>query len=501
MTKTFAALILLACLSSSARADYNTPNLNLIVPSTGSANWAPKLNYNFDVIDSSTAARYKFNQFTSTNIFTAPVGIYGPLTVRSSATFSNTGANPSIASSSSVVVSSGGVYAPFFVGSGVGITGVSATSVAAAGVNAGTLGPAVIASSIAATGAVAGSYGDLSHVGQFTLAGDGRILSASNILIAGGGSGGGSIGFSSANFTSQCNGVTKIFNLPTSVSASSGNVNVYLDGLHQVESVDYSFTIPTTITFTTAPAANCSALEAIYSIDVSSSPQIAVLAATQTFSGVNTFTRPVTLSDGSVLTSTGQFFASGSSPTFTGSSTFTATVQMQGLLRLSSGAFAGAVLTSVDSAGNARWQSASSLTTSSSSSTLNSIPTTAFSNTTPNGCFTVGSSVTISCDGSHPVDCHGTITVSGDTNGNFAAFYILNNGQFVPGSIAPRHGQSGWETAIANRNYSIPINYTSQGSCNAGTQTFCLGALVSGGTFTVTLADVFPNNWACHEVH
>jgi len=309
-----------------------------------------------------------------------------------------------------------------------------------------------------------------------------------------GGGGGTAIGWREDDFTAAANGVTQDFTFSAGVSNSSG-VFIVRDGLTLRPNADYVFTPPTSLHMNVAPAALTSSFFATYTVNLASGPLAAVLSSTQTFSGQTNFTQTVTFSS-NVIFSQGQPALLAATQTFSGANDFT------GLLRFSSGAFTGAVWTSVDSAGNARWQSpASSAGSAVSSSTINSIPTTSFTNTAPNGCFLAGSSVTISCDGSHPVECHGTLTMNDDTNGNFASVYILNNGQYLPGSLGSRHGQAGFEQAIGNRNYDVSINYTSTGNCTAGAQTFCLGALVSGGTGRVDLADVFPNNWACKEVH
>jgi hypothetical protein len=58
-------------------------------------------------------------------------------------------------------------------------------SIPAANVNAGTLGGSVIASSIAVSGVAPATYGDGTHVGQVAIGIDGRVTSASNVLITG----------------------------------------------------------------------------------------------------------------------------------------------------------------------------------------------------------------------------------------------------------------------------------------------------------------------------
>lgn len=66
---------------------------------------------------------------------------------------------------------------------GSNITMITASSVPAAGVNAGTLGPAVIASSVAATGVTAGSFGTATAAPTFTVGVDGRLSAASSVTI------------------------------------------------------------------------------------------------------------------------------------------------------------------------------------------------------------------------------------------------------------------------------------------------------------------------------
>lgn len=64
------------------------------------------------------------------------------------------------------------------------LSGANLTSLTAANISAGTLGPSVIASSVAATGVAAGSFGSATQVGAFTVGGDGRLNAASNVTIS-----------------------------------------------------------------------------------------------------------------------------------------------------------------------------------------------------------------------------------------------------------------------------------------------------------------------------
>lgn len=78
---------------------------------------------------------------------------------------------------------SGNVAAATFSGDGSALTGITATSVPAAGVQAGTLGASVIASSVAATAVTAGSYGSATAAPTYTVGVDGRLTAAANVTV------------------------------------------------------------------------------------------------------------------------------------------------------------------------------------------------------------------------------------------------------------------------------------------------------------------------------
>lgn len=91
-----------------------------------------------------------------------------------------TTSNVVVGTSGCVLYSTGSAACPSFVGGGAGLT-----SLTAANVSAGSLGASVIASSVAATAVTSGSYGDGTHVGQFTVGVDGRLTAAAGVAITG----------------------------------------------------------------------------------------------------------------------------------------------------------------------------------------------------------------------------------------------------------------------------------------------------------------------------
>lgn len=93
------------------------------------------------------------------------------------------GAALTLSGSAGTIVSGSSVTGGAFYGYGGNLSGVTASAVAAANVQAGTLGPAVIASSVAATGVTAATYGSATQAPQIAVAGDGRITSASNVTV------------------------------------------------------------------------------------------------------------------------------------------------------------------------------------------------------------------------------------------------------------------------------------------------------------------------------
>jgi hypothetical protein len=99
----------------------------------------------------------------------------------------------------------------------------------------------------------------------------------------------------SDNFLAQANGSNKVFTL-SQTPASLAAISVILDGTLLSGTSDYTWTPPSTITLTTAPATACtgpspsnctSSLFVNYFINTSNLPAAAILAATQTFSGGN----------------------------------------------------------------------------------------------------------------------------------------------------------------------------------------------------------------------
>jgi hypothetical protein len=108
----------------------------------------------------------------------------------------------------------------------------------------------------------------------------------------------------SDNFLGLANGVTKTFTL-SQTPASAAAISVYQDGLLLSGTSDYTFTPPTTITITTAPATACTAaipsnctwsLLANYNINTSTLPAAFILNSSQTVSGQTTFTQAVLIS-------------------------------------------------------------------------------------------------------------------------------------------------------------------------------------------------------------
>ena len=103
------------------------------------------------------------------------------------------------------------------------------------------------------------------------------------------------VGYAVDSFLGQVTGSKKTFTL-TQTPTSASSVKCFLDGLLQSQTSDYTYTPPTTIAMTTAPALNTSGFECDYTINTSTLPGVFVLSSTQTASGSNTFTQSVTMS-------------------------------------------------------------------------------------------------------------------------------------------------------------------------------------------------------------
>lgn len=101
--------------------------------------------------------------------------------------------------------------------SNVAITGSGSAITALTGDVTAT-GPGSVAATLSTTGVSAATYGDSTHVGQFTVDAKGRISSASNVAISGGGGGG--------NVTS-----TTTYASPPG-SPSSGDLDLYSDSFY-----------------------------------------------------------------------------------------------------------------------------------------------------------------------------------------------------------------------------------------------------------------------------
>jgi hypothetical protein len=155
-----------------------------------------------------------------------------------------------------------------------------------------TAGPAITLKYDKTGGAISGNVTlgayDLSGaVGVFT----GSVTAGSFIGDGTGLTGLNKFGYVCDTFTA--NGVTTGFTLsdtPTNVEA----LNIYVDGLHQMRGADYSYTQPTTLAMSTAPAANTYSFVACYSTGVvAGAGNLAFTISTQTFSGINTFSRDI----------------------------------------------------------------------------------------------------------------------------------------------------------------------------------------------------------------
>lgn len=91
------------------------------------------------------------------------------------------------------------------------------------------------------------------------------------------------------NFLAQANGVTTVFTLSQTPSQREA-LRCAMDGLTQAVGVDYTYSAPTTVTFTTAPASNSNSLFCYYTVNTSTTPGVAILTSTNSFTAPQTFT-------------------------------------------------------------------------------------------------------------------------------------------------------------------------------------------------------------------
>lgn len=105
--KTKILIALLIAYGGIAHADTYTPRMGLTKPTVGSTGWGPKINTDYDIIDSSVALQGQSNTFTSSQ------------TIQDAA-LTLTGAGGSVVAASSVTAGT-------FWGNGSNITGVTAT--------------------------------------------------------------------------------------------------------------------------------------------------------------------------------------------------------------------------------------------------------------------------------------------------------------------------------------------------------------------------------------
>lgn len=201
------------------------------------------------------------------------------------------------------------VSTPGFVGNGAGITNISTGALPSSvtlqgntfnGVNqlvqTGSGGGITIASgTFTASGPVIFSVTSSSSIhvlgGGITFP-DGTVIYSSAQFSAAGMGTSTTTTFAQTNFLGQVNGVATSFVL-TQTPATSSGVWVYLNGLLQSPTSDYTFVAPQTILMTTAPATLSTQFMAIYAINTSSQSAAALLGLAQTFTAKQTFSAGV----------------------------------------------------------------------------------------------------------------------------------------------------------------------------------------------------------------
>lgn len=278
-----AALLALPGLAS---ADSNTPRFNLVKPSTGSLNWGAKLNSDFDVIDSSAAALRQPNTFLSSNTMQAE-------TLFSSHAYITNGSSVGIrtitptdplqvvgtvrATSLKADLADNGML--YGAGTGGAISALPAMGDGGIIIGAGTgVDPT--------TGTISGTANRVTA----TRDGQGYTLSAPQDLHSGA-----TPTFSSMTlngFLNATSSVTAGIRVLVSTSASAATGVVVAGGAVDAQSYKAHGTAGTSVSCSAGQAVGgASVIEGIVTAGscISSGGGDAVLSATQTFSGVNTF--------------------------------------------------------------------------------------------------------------------------------------------------------------------------------------------------------------------